>query len=164
MRYKKNVGDMGEDFAAQLLENSGFSILQRNYRTKVGEIDIIATKDGVLHFIEVKTRNGDQYGYPSEAVTQTKQQRIRKCAEAYLQNRRVTWQKVSFDVYEIMTDLIENLQQDQIGCLLWDGRQGGICRNGYFEGSSGHRSCRTGIDNGHGVQGEDKKRDRKLGI
>ena len=118
MRYKKNVGDMGEDFAAQLLENSGFSILQRNYRTKVGEIDIIATKDGVLHFIEVKTRNGDQYGYPSEAVTQTKQQRIRKCAEAYLQNRRVTWQKVSFDVYEIMTDLIEN-------CM-----GGGVCTAG----------------------------------
>lgn len=108
MRYKKNVGDMGEDFAVQLLENSGFNILQRNYRTKVGEIDIIATKDEVLHFIEVKTRNGDQYGFPSEAVTQTKQHRIRKCAEAYLQNRRITWQRVSFDVYEIMTDLIEN--------------------------------------------------------
>ena len=108
MRYRKNVGDIGENFAADLLTNSGYKVIERNYRTKAGEIDIIATKDGVLHFIEVKTRNGDQYGYPSEAVTQTKQQRIRKCAEAYLQNRRVTWQKVSFDVYEIMTDLIEN--------------------------------------------------------
>ena len=108
MRYKKNVGDMGEDFAVQLLENSGFSILQRNYRTKVGEIDIIATKDEVLHFIEVKTRNSDQYGYPSEAVNQTKQNRIKKCAELYLQNRRMNWNRVSFDVYEIMTDLIED--------------------------------------------------------
>ena len=108
MRYRKNVGDFGEDFAVQLLTNSGFSILQRNFYTKVGEIDIIATKDGVLHFIEVKTRNGDQYGYPSEAVSLTKQNRIRKSAEIYLQNRRITWQKISFDVYEIMTDLIED--------------------------------------------------------
>lgn len=108
MRYRKNVGDIGEDFAVRLLTNSGFNILQRNYYTKVGEIDIIATKDGVLHFIEVKTRNGDQYGYPSESVNLTKQNRIRKSAEIYLQNRRATWQKISFDVYEIMTDLIED--------------------------------------------------------
>lgn len=108
MRYRKNVGDIGEDFAAQLLVNSGFTILQRNYCTKVGEIDIIAIKNGVLHFIEVKTRNGNQYGYPSESVTHTKQQRIRKSAEIYLQNRRATWGKISFDVYEIMTDLIED--------------------------------------------------------
>ena len=108
MRYRKNVGDIGEDFAARLLTNSGFNVLQRNFYTKVGEIDIIATKDGVLHFIEVKTRNGNQYGYPSESVSPAKQQRIRKSAEIYLQNRRATWQKVSFDVYEIMTDLIED--------------------------------------------------------
>ena len=90
------------------MTNSGFNVLQRNFYTKFGEIDIIATKDGVLHFIEVKTRNGNQYGYPSESVNPSKQQRIRKSAEIYLQNRRVTWQKVSFDVYEIMTDLIED--------------------------------------------------------
>ena len=108
MRYRTNVGDIGEDFAVRLLTNSGFNVLQRNFYTKVGEIDIIATKDGVLHFIEVKTRNGNQYGYPSESVSPAKQQRIRKSAEIYLQNRRATWQKVSFDVYEIMTDLIED--------------------------------------------------------
>lgn len=108
MRYRKNVGDIGEDFAVRLLINSGFNVLQRNFYTKVGEIDIIATKDGVLHFIEVKTRNGDQYGYPSESVSLAKQNRIRKSAEIYLQNRRATWQKISFDVYEIMTDLIED--------------------------------------------------------
>ena len=72
------------------------------------EIDIIAIKDGILHFVEVKTRNGDQYGYPSEAVTPTKQLRIKRAAEQYLQGRRMQWNKLSFDVYEIMTDLIEN--------------------------------------------------------
>ena len=53
VRYKKNVGDNGEDFAARLLADSGYEILERNYRTKYGEIDIIACRDGVLHFIEV---------------------------------------------------------------------------------------------------------------
>ena len=62
----------------------------------------------MLHFVEVKTRNGDQYGYPSESVTMTKQLRIKKAAEQYLQGRRMQWNRVSFDVYEIMTDLIED--------------------------------------------------------
>ena len=108
MRYRKNVGDIGENFAADLLANAGFQIIERNYRTKAGEIDIIAIKNGVLHFVEVKTRNGDQYGYPSEAVTAAKQLRIKKAAEHYLQGRRMQWNRVSFDVYEIMTELIED--------------------------------------------------------
>ena len=108
MRYKKNVGDYGEEFAAQLLENSGYRIIERNYAVKVGEIDIIAIRDGVIHFIEVKTRTGDQYGYPSEAVNSIKQNRIRRAAEQYLGSRRLRWQNVSFDVYEIMADLIED--------------------------------------------------------
>ena len=108
MRYKKNVGDIGEEFASQLLENSGFRIIARNYATKQGEIDIIAIKDGVIHFVEVKTRTGCQYGYPSDAVTKVKQDRIRKAAQQYLGSRRLTWNSVSFDVYEIMTDLIED--------------------------------------------------------
>ena len=108
MRYRKNVGDIGENFAADLLVNSGFQIIERNYRTKAGEIDIIAIRDGVLHFVEVKTRTCDQYGYPSEAVTAAKQLRIKKAAEQYLQGRRMQWNRISFDVCEIMTELIED--------------------------------------------------------
>jgi putative endonuclease len=108
MRYRKNVGDIGENFAADLLTNSGYKVIERNYRTKAGEIDIIAIKDGVLHFVEVKTRNGNQYGYPSESVTSAKQQHIKRAAGQYLQGRRMQWNKISFDVYEIMTELIEN--------------------------------------------------------
>ncbi len=108
MRYRKNVGDIGENFAADLLANSGYKVIERNYRTKAGEIDIIAIKDGILHFVEVKTRNGDRYGYPSEAVTAAKQLRIKRAAEQYLQGRRMQWNRVSFDVYEIMTELIQD--------------------------------------------------------
>ena len=94
--------------AVRYLQKLGWRILERNFRSRSGEIDIIAIKNGVLHFIEVKTRNGDQYGYPSEAVTATKQLRIKRAAEQYLQGRRMNWNKLSFDVYEIMTDLIED--------------------------------------------------------
>ena len=108
MRYRKNCGDIGENFAADLLTNAGYKIIERNYRTKAGEIDIIAIRNGALQFIEVKTTSGDQYGYPSEAVTATKQLRIKRAAEQYLQGRRMQWNKLSFDVYEIMTELIED--------------------------------------------------------
>lgn len=108
MRYMKNVGDRGEDFAAELLANSGYQIIERNYTVKGGEIDIIALKDGVMHFIEVKTRTGIEYGYPSDSVTETKQQRIRKAARVYLSKRRGSWHEVSFDVYEILVNHIED--------------------------------------------------------
>lgn len=108
VRYRKNVGDIGEEFASQLLSNAGYTVIARNYMTKAGEIDIIAIRDGVIHFVEVKTRTGDRFGFPSDSVTRTKQQRIKRAAEQYLQSRRMTWSSISFDVYEIMTDLIEN--------------------------------------------------------
>ena len=70
-RYCRRVGNHGEDFAAKILEDSGYMILERNYRSRSGEeIDIIATKDGVLHFIEVKTRTADEFGYPADAVNE----------------------------------------------------------------------------------------------
>ena len=108
MRYLKNVGDSGEQFAAELLENAGFEIIQRNYLTKRGEIDIIAHKDGVLHFIEVKTRTTDCCGTPAEAVTDIKKRRLRRAAEQYITGRRLSWRNISFDVFEISANLIEN--------------------------------------------------------
>ena len=107
-RYCKDIGDSGEEFAAFILELNGFCVLERNFRTSIGEIDIIATKDGILHFIEVKTRTEDVYGRPAEAVTENKARVIRKVAECYLGKRRVTWKRISFDVFEVMTNLIED--------------------------------------------------------
>lgn len=107
-RYCKDIGDRGEDFASFILEQTGYSILERNFRSSFGEIDIIASKEGVLHFIEVKTRTGDKYGRPAEAVTENKARIIRRVAECYLGKRRVSWKRISFDVFEVMTDLIEN--------------------------------------------------------
>lgn len=108
MRYKKNVGDLGEEFAAKMLENAGFRIIGRNFSTKFGELDIIALRGGTIHFIEVKTRTSTDCGYPSEAVTKYKQDKIRKAAKCYLNTRRYKWEEVSFDVYEVLAELIED--------------------------------------------------------
>ncbi|MBQ6314844.1 MAG: YraN family protein [Mogibacterium sp.] len=106
MRHKKNIGDSGEEFAARVLEESGYQIIERNYSSRYGEIDIIALRDGILHFIEVKTRTSSDFGYPAEAVTETKITRIRRTAESYISRRRAFWRSISFDVFEIMTELI----------------------------------------------------------
>lgn len=108
MRYLKNVGDIGEQLAADMLSNEGYRIVARNYLVRDGEIDIIAIKNGVMHFIEVKTRSGDEFGYPSDAVSASKLKRMRRAASVYLSSRRGHWSEVSFDVYEVMVNHIEN--------------------------------------------------------
>lgn len=108
MRYKKNVGEIGENLAADMLVNSGYRIVTRNYMTRDGEIDIIAIKDGVMHFVEVKTRSSDEFGYPADAVTDDKIRHIKKVANTYLSCRRGYWKDVSFDVFEVMVNHIDN--------------------------------------------------------
>lgn len=105
-KYCKRVGDHGEEFAAHMLEDAGYQILERNYRTRVGEIDIVAVRDGVIHFIEVKTRTDDEFGYPADAVTEEKQRSIRRSAESYLTSRHAVWRNVSLDVMEVTANLI----------------------------------------------------------
>ena len=108
MRYRKNVGEIGEQLAADMLTNCGYRIIARNYAVRDGEIDIIAIKDGVMHFVEVKTRSTDEFGYPADSVTENKQRRIKKAASAYLASRRGYWTELSFDVYEVQVNHIEN--------------------------------------------------------
>lgn len=95
------LGHLGEDFSQKILEDRGFVILERNYRTRFGEIDLIATKEGVLHFIEVKTRSRLDYGRPCEAVNGRKQGRIRLVAQFYIGKNQVDFDTISFDVIEI---------------------------------------------------------------
>ena len=108
MRYRKNVGKIGEQLAADMLSNNGYRVIARNYAAIDGEIDIIAIKDGVMHFVEVKTRTSDEFGFPADAITETKREHIRKAARSYLSGRRGHWSELSFDVYEVMVNHIEN--------------------------------------------------------
>jgi len=82
---RKLIGKLGEDKATSFLINSGFEILDRNFRTRLGEIDIIATKSNIIYCIEVKTRSSIQFGLPSEAITAKKLRRMRLTAEIYAQ-------------------------------------------------------------------------------
>ena len=82
----KRLGKSGEDYACRYLQRRGYKIMARNFRCRrYGEIDIVAQKNGVLYFVEVKTRSSFRYGLPCEAVTAAKQAKIYRCAEYYLQ-------------------------------------------------------------------------------
>jgi putative endonuclease len=94
------LGRRGEELAAGLCVERGMSILELNHRTRSGEIDIIAKDGDVLVFIEVKTRAGDIYGAPFEAVTRRKQQKIRAVALSYLK-RLQKEVPVRFDVISV---------------------------------------------------------------
>ena len=89
MINKRTVGSRYEEEAAAFLQKLGFQILEKNYRDRHGEIDIIARECGYLVFVEVKYRSGLKNGYPEEAVDGRKQARIRHAAQYYLYKKRL---------------------------------------------------------------------------
>lgn len=95
------VGDIGEQAAANYLYDAGYEIVERKYRSKIGEIDIIARIKNILVFIEVKTRRNAIYGFPAEAVTYRKKQKIINTASCYLQYIHNTNIHCRFDVIEV---------------------------------------------------------------
>ena len=97
----KTLGDQGEAYAAAYLRQNGYRILTRNYRTKVGEIDLIADDHGTLVFIEVKTRSSVRCGMPAEAVNYKKKQKIIQTAYWYLYEQRRENTICRFDVLEV---------------------------------------------------------------
>ena len=97
----KHTGDKGETIAANFLQKRGFNIIERNWRYKHLEIDIIASLNNKLHFVEVKTRTTHKYGMPEESVSQTKMNRLKIAAEAYLL-LHLEWELIQFDVIAIM--------------------------------------------------------------
>ncbi len=107
---KREIGAVGEREAAEFLQRNGYTIVKTNYRVgRLGEIDIIANDNEYICFIEVKTRRTSTFGSPGEAVTRTKQQKIRQIAAIYLTNTRKMDSKVRFDVVEIlMNKTMEN--------------------------------------------------------
>ena len=101
-RRKKEAGRLGEELSVLMLEERGYEILERNYRCRFGEIDIIALRRDILTFVEVKTRSGEHYGTAAEAVTWSKQQKIRQTALQYLNEYRNPFAGVEFQVVEVL--------------------------------------------------------------
>lgn len=97
-------GKIGEDYAAALLESKGFVVIERNYHSRWGEIDIIARDDSYILFVEVKTRAEGSDSHPLEAVTRSKQKKIIKTALQYLSDHaEVAELQPRFDVVGIIT-------------------------------------------------------------
>ncbi len=92
------TGRFGEDCAAKHLAQQGYTILERNFRLRIGEVDIIARDGEYLVFIEVKTRRSQQFGSPFEAVDIRKQQQIMQVASAYIRGKDIP---VRFDVVAV---------------------------------------------------------------
>ncbi|NLT95106.1 MAG: YraN family protein [Clostridia bacterium] len=85
----KGLGQKGEDLAVKELVSRGYKILERNFRCKIGEIDIIAQEKDTLVFIEVRSKSGSEYGLPQETVMSKKKKTIRKVAEFYLMKNKL---------------------------------------------------------------------------
>ena len=97
---KKIIGDLGESFAAELYEKSGYAIIIKNYHSRHGEIDLIAESETELCFVEVKTRNLSTMGTPAEAVDYRKQRKITLTAMKYLSESEC-FRQPRFDVLEV---------------------------------------------------------------
>ena len=84
------LGRLGEDAAASYLQNAGFKILDRNVRTRSGEIDLVASKKGELYFVEVKTRGQSSFGAPLESLPFYRQKRLAQMAQWYLRSKKIS--------------------------------------------------------------------------
>jgi len=96
------LGKLGEMLAQDHLESLGYRILRRNFRTREGEIDIVAKEEDVLAFVEVRTRISDEFGHPVETVGTRKQTKLRHIAAQYLQAVGGRNSEIRFDVLGII--------------------------------------------------------------
>jgi uncharacterized protein (TIGR00252 family) len=98
---KKMLGRWGEEKAVRFLRERGYEILGRNLRTRFGEVDILAENEGVVAFVEVKTRSKDTFGRGEEAVSRLKQKRLIKLAQQIINNNNMSGRSFRFDVLSI---------------------------------------------------------------
>lgn len=104
MRNKRTIGFEYEKIAGEYLKSRGYEIIEYNFYSRHGEIDIIARHEGYLVFVEVKYRKDDSTGSPLDAVTVQKQRTISKCAMFYMNKKHVQDVSVRFDVVGIVGD------------------------------------------------------------
>ena len=98
------LGKRGEALAWNFLRKQGYSILEKNYRTRLGEVDVVAKKQGVLIFFEVKTRRDQRFGLPLEAVDWKKRQKLARVAETYVQSKGLENRAARFDILSVTWD------------------------------------------------------------
>jgi putative endonuclease len=104
MADKDDLGRLGEQLAAEYLQQAGIRILDRNWRCADGELDIVAAERRVLVACEVKTRSGVAFGSPLEAISRRKQARLRRLAVSWIQAHGVLFDEVRIDVIGLVRD------------------------------------------------------------
>lgn len=101
LKNNKKLGNFGEDIACKYLEKNNYKILERNFFSKFGEIDIIATKNKEYIFLEVKTRSNINYGFPAEAINLSKKRHLINTAKFYIYFNCLEYKPIRFDVIEV---------------------------------------------------------------
>lgn len=100
--YKKNLGKTGENLAINFLKSNDYAVIDKNFRSKFGEIDIIARKKNILTFIEVKTKTSLQQGAPYEAVNYWKLKHLKRAINYYILKNNVKNCKLSIGIVSIV--------------------------------------------------------------
>ncbi len=109
---KKIAGDYGESLACQYLQKQGYKIVERNYRIRGGEIDIVAKDNGTLVFVEVKTRWSHEFGLPVESITPWKIKALLKTAKFYIQKNN--WGDKEYRLDFVSVDFAESKENPKI--------------------------------------------------
>lgn len=107
---KRSLGKEKEDIAANYLKEKGYEILERNFYTKYGEIDIIAYKDDTIVIVEVRSLSRKKFGLPQESITQAKIKKILKTAQHYLYQKNLLDKSIRFDVLAIYQNQINHIE------------------------------------------------------
>ena len=102
MPYNRTLGTIGENIAKQFLLDHGFEIVERNWAFKRGEIDLIVKNGDEWRFVEVKTRSSIKYGYPEEAVDDSKAEHIYLAIDAFIRERSLNIQDINVDIIAII--------------------------------------------------------------
>jgi len=104
MNFKNEIGKFGQNLAAEFLRKRNYQILEQNFFTRLGEIDLVCSHNGQLVFVEVKTRLSNQFGLPEEAVSAAKKEKMYQAALQYLEKEKVNHDNFRFDIVAIEID------------------------------------------------------------